>query len=556
MASSNNPFLPQQRGLLTFLIDRVCLWFLGFPPERCSYTTQSARIPISDGLERLELACDLLQPVLPDGVEPVGTVLQTSPYGRGFMIGLIPRAFAARGYQVLLVSSRGTFGSGGEFDPFRTDVKDGKRVVEWMRKQSWYTGTFATIGGSYLAFNQWALLVDPPKDMVAAVTTVSVHDASRAAWETGALNLDIVRWADHLSKQEESMFTWKSLTRPKFEPVVRSVPLAQNVRRHFGDQCHWVDDLITKSDMRDPYYAPMQLEKALERANIPILIVTGWYDIFHEQSVEQYLRLKDRNRNVAMTSGPWSHIKCALGAQANRECFDWIEEHLGGRVEAQRKSPVDYFVTGLQRWRSVPAYPPSTTSTTFYLQEGGGLATELKESNSGCASFTFDPNDPTPTIGGNALAALGAVNDGALAKRKDVLVFETTPLNNGLEFCGKPTIELAHSTSHPFADIFVRVSDVKPNGKSTNVTEAYKRLDPKRSNGEVVKVALNNISHRFLCGRRIRVVIAGGNFPQYARNLGLGDETNTGSEMRSVEHTIHFGDKSASKIYFPVVDKV
>lgn len=550
---SGGQALPQTRGLLTCLIDRIALWFLGFPPERCTYTTQSVRIPIADGLDRIELAGVLLQPVLPTNDKPLGTILEISPYGRGLPIRLSANGFAARGYQVLMVSSRGTFGSGGSFDPFRTEVEDGKSVVDWMRRQTWYTGTFATIGGSYLSFTQFGIMVDAPEDMVAAVTTVSVHDASRVCWDTGALNLDIVRWADRIAMQEEPTFTWKALTRPKVEPILRSIPLAQSVRRHLGDDCRWVDSMITKSDICDPHYAPMQLDRALDRVNIPILIVTGWYDIFLEQSIEQYIRLKERGVAVAITSGPWSHMKCALSAKANRICFDWIEEHLGGRVETKRESPVEYFVTGAQEWRWVHEWPPPCKPVTFYLQPGNRLVRERTTNVPGSASFTFDPQDPTPSIGGNALLSLGAVDDSALAKRKDVLVFDSIPLEDDFEFCGQATIELEHSTSQPYADIFVRVSDVKANGRSTNVTEGYQRLSPDRRQGKTVRVALNNTSHRFLCGRRIRVMVAGGNFPQYARNLGTEDKSNTEHEMRDVEHTVTFSAALLSRIQFPEV---
>ncbi|KAH7064386.1 galactose-binding domain-like protein [Paraphoma chrysanthemicola] len=461
----------------------------------------------------------------------MGTVLQTSPYGRG---------------------SRGTYGSGGEFDPFRIDVEDSKAIVAWMRKQSWYTGKFATIGGSYLSFTQWALMEDPPKDMVAAVATVSVHDGSRACWDTGSLNLDIVRWAKGICTEGESFFSWKALTRPRYEPIVQSATLAEDVGNYLGDKGLWIQKIIAKPDMRDPHYAAMQHSNALERVNLPILIITGCYDIFHEQSIDQYLRLKERGVNVAMTSGPWSHIKCAMSGRSGRECFSWIEEHLGGRIEAKREAAVQYFVTGSEQWKSAATYPPPTAPTTFYLQEDGQLKLEAVTGVTESSSFVFDPSNATPTIGGNALTAIGAVNDSALAKRKDVLVFETAPLETDLEFCGRPKIELEHSTSHPFADVFVRISDVEPNGKSTNVVEGYKRLDPKRDSDEMVRLVLNNNSHCFLQGRKIRVVIAGGNFPQYARNLGMGDEGSAGA-MRSVEHTIHFGGENASRIEFPVV---
>jgi predicted acyl esterase len=188
MASNDQPGVP--RGVFSRLPDRMLAWLIGFPPERCNYTTQSLRIPISDGLLRIELAADLLQPSLNGTLKPLGTILFSSPYGRGLPIAITPRAYAARGYQVLVVSSRGTFGSGGEFDPFRTEVQDGKGVVEWMRNQSWYTGTFATCGGSYLGYVQWALLCDPPKDLIAAVPAVSPHNFARSWLGTGANVLD------------------------------------------------------------------------------------------------------------------------------------------------------------------------------------------------------------------------------------------------------------------------------------------------------------------------------------------------------------------------------
>jgi putative CocE/NonD family hydrolase len=200
MMVANQPGLP--RGLFSRLLDRLLAWLIGLPPERCNFTTQALRIPVSDGLLRIELAADLLRPSATDITKPLGTILVRSPYGRGIAIAFTPRAYAARGYQVLVVSSRGTFGSGGEFDPFRTEVQDGKGVVEWMRKQSWYTGTFATCGASYLGYVQWALLYDPPKDLVAAVPGVSPHNFARVCWGTGAMDLDIIRWADRIAHQE------------------------------------------------------------------------------------------------------------------------------------------------------------------------------------------------------------------------------------------------------------------------------------------------------------------------------------------------------------------
>jgi predicted acyl esterase len=54
----------------------------------------------------------------PRGVSDTPTVLIRSPYGRRSLFGVIGRLFAERGYNAVVQSCRGTFGSGGKFNPF------------------------------------------------------------------------------------------------------------------------------------------------------------------------------------------------------------------------------------------------------------------------------------------------------------------------------------------------------------------------------------------------------------------------------------------------------
>ena len=51
---------------------------------------------------------------------------------------------ARRGYRVLLVKCRGTFGSGGTFEPFTQEADDAADIVAWMRERPWFDGRFAT----------------------------------------------------------------------------------------------------------------------------------------------------------------------------------------------------------------------------------------------------------------------------------------------------------------------------------------------------------------------------------------------------------------------------
>lgn len=544
----------ETRGLAGAFFDQATAWVLGFPSETCNYKRKTICIPISGGLEQFELAADLYQPILQKNSDIAGTILVRCPYGRGLsMTTLYARPFASRGYQVLFVSCRGTFGSGGEFDPARTEEVDGRGVVDWLRNQDWYTGSFATIGGSYMGFTQWALLCDPPKDMVAAVVTVSPHDYSRHYWGTGSLNLDVIGWSEAVAHQEETGFwaTIRKLNSPRrIRPVLDGVPLAEATDTYFNQFAPWLKYRLTHSDLSDPYYKPMQYGRALESAKIPVLLVSGWYDVFFGQTMEQYTRLRESGCEVALTVGPWTHIGAA-NAITFRQTFDWLEEHLSRRNKNSRPSAVQAYVTGANEWRDLPKWPPPTTLYELYLQPSYELSNAKPYLEISSSSFTFNPQHPTPTIGGNLLYGGGSVDDSALAVDTDVLAFTTEPLERDIELLGKATVELIHSSDNPNVDLFVRLSEVDAKGRSHNITETYRRLDPNREL-DIVVLTLYDRGHRFIKGTRIRLIICGGCHPHFGRNLGTGQNSSTGSELRSARHTIHHDRSHVSRLVLPV----
>lgn len=86
-----------------------------------------------------------------------------------------------------------------------------------------------------------------------------------------------------------------------------------------------------------------------------------------------------------------------------------------------------------------------------------------------------------------------------------------------LTILGAPRVTLAHTTGLPDADLFVRISDVDPKRRSRNVTERYTRLGELP---DLEEFALFETAHTFRAGHRIRLIIAGGSFPQFTRNPG------------------------------------
>ena len=162
--------------------------------------------------------------------------------------------------------------------------------------------------------------------------------------------------------------------------------------------------------------------------------------------------------------------------------------------------------------------------------------------------FTYDPADPTPTVGGRLLAPVGGYRkDNKLAERSDVLTFTADTLSQDVYVVGNPILELSHSCDNPHNDLFVRVSEVDAKGRSRNVSDGYRRGT---ADSGSITIELDAVAHKFRAGSRIRVLVAGGSHPRFARNLGTGEPLSTGRRLRPATHTVHVGD-GVSRLRLP-----
>jgi putative CocE/NonD family hydrolase len=282
-----------------------------------------------------------------------------------------------------------------------------------------------------------------------------------------------------------------------------------------------------------------------------VLLIGGWQDLFINQTVAQYEHLRGRGSDVAMTIGPWTHRQMVgkAGGTVIQESLDWLNTHLAG-ADSGRVAPVRVFVTG-QEWQTLSSWPPPTTHQVLHLGPGGGLAAAPPPTAAAPSTFRYAPTDPTPTVGGRLLAAQGGYRDDTtLGHRADVLSFTTEPLAEDLCVFGRPVVELCHGSDNPNVDLFVRVSEVDAQGRSRNVSDGYLRLiapqDP-----QVVRIELDTIAHRFAAGSRIRLLVAGGSHPRFARNTGTGEPPVTARRLVPANHVVHHGQGGISRLVLP-----
>jgi uncharacterized protein len=83
--------------------------------------------------------------------------------------------FASYGYAFALVDVRGRGNSGGEFEPFANEARDGHDVVEWLAQQSFCDGKVAMWGGSYAGYDQWATAKEFPPHLTTIVPAAAAH---------------------------------------------------------------------------------------------------------------------------------------------------------------------------------------------------------------------------------------------------------------------------------------------------------------------------------------------------------------------------------------------
>lgn len=516
------------------------------PPGR--YTVERGiKIPLRDGTELVA------EHWAPAGAAK-GTVLVHSPYGWNALWGAVYGApYAGNGYHVILSSARGTFGSGGDFEPMMNEVDDTADVVEWLRGRPWFEGRFAMVGASYLGFTQWATLMNPPPELAAVVIQVGFHDLGATLREGGAFKLnDFLAWSEFVSRQEEYGLV-RALVKlatidKRLAPAYRRLPLGKGTAQVLGGRAPWFTDWLAHPDLDDPFWSRVRLGSALDQAKVPVLLHAGWLDIFLDQTMEQHARLNERGTEVALTIGPWLHndIEGKAAPKLIPEALDWLAQHLDVIPQERRSAAVKVFVTGADEWRDLAQWPPPTQQLTLHPHADGTLR---PTGGSGTATFTYDPADPTPTVGGRLMTSAGGYrDDSALAGRGDVLSFTGEPLSEPLEIVGSPVATLAHESDNPHADLFVRISEVDRKGKSRNVTDGFVRL-PSTSEDGLVRIEFEPTAHRFSAGNRVRLIVAGGSFPRFDRNLGTGENPLTSTDLLASTRAIALRD---SGVVLPV----
>ena len=181
---------------------------------------------------------------------------------------------------------------------------------------------------------------------------------------------------------------------------------------------------------------------------------------------------------------------------------------------------------------------------------------------SGSDSYTYNPSDPTPALGGPTLTLDPVrVDNRILEARRDVLKFTSGPLSRDLDVIGPIRAQLYVSSDRPTCDFFVRLCDVSPEGTSTNICDGLARtrfaeLAEPIAGAHQVEVMLWPTAHRFRVGHRLRVQISGGAYPRWAINPGTIEPLGATTPRLPQRQKIFHGPEHPSAIVLSVVSEL
>jgi hypothetical protein len=492
------------------------------------------------------------------------TVLVRSPYGRRQLVGLIfGRVLAERGLQVVIQSVRGTFGSEGQFSPF-DERSDGVATLRWLREQPWHAERTGMIGPSYLGLVQWALAPDAGDDLAALAIQVSASQFHGQTWAGGSLSLaTAASWLVLVAAQERRLAPVAIARAIRGLPALFSeLPLVDLDRRATGAEVAWWREGLANSARDDAYWVARDFAAGVAQVAAPVQLVGGWYDIFLPWMLEDFCALQDAGRDSQLVIGPWTHTAPGLIAAGMRQGLAWLRARLLDDYRMVAPAAVRVLVTGERTgggWRDLPSWPPPGTSERrLWLADQGRLADEQPTEKSPIGDrYSYDPTDPTPSVGGPVLLAREPVVDNrALEARADVLTYTTEPLPLTVEAIGAVRVELWVRASSPFFDMFARVCEVDAAGASRNVCDALARVAPERfqqSGDGTWRIGFDlwPIGHRFAAGHRIRLQISSGAHPRYARNPGTGEDPTTATTLRPVDLEVLHGSHHPSMLVLP-----
>ena len=549
-----------------------------FAALKSTITFRRVLIPMRDGLR---LSANVF---LPAEHVAFPVILVRTPYGKGPELTANYRAFVDHGYAVVVEDVRGRYDSEGVFEPLTQEPEDGNETINWIARQSWSNGRVGMIGGSYLGMAQWQAALRANPHLKAIFPVVSGDDDYRDRFYSpgGAFKLGHrLEWlAENLKAPGYQ---------PEFNKYIWHLPIRMADVAATGRRLELYADAMNHPSF-DGFWRAISTREHLEKIRVPVFAVGGWYDNYVESDLDAFVTLHKRTGLNHILIGPWPHSMSYKFAHADfgpeagvpirRLQFQWFDQWLMDKDSPLTSAPpVQVFVMGANRWREHREWPPARARLArFYLDSGGhanaldgdGILRTRVPARQMEDRYTYDPRDPVPTHGGAvccnpSVFPWGPLDQRPVEKRRDVLVYTTSPLRSDMELLGGIKVVLFVTSSARDTDFTAKLVDVFPDGTARILSDGILRMRYRESlekpvlarPGQIYELTIDAgvTDNVFQKGHRIRIEVSSSNFPRFDRNPNTGEPIADETRLLKASQTVYHGPLRASRLELLVMPR-
>ena len=518
--------------------------------------TGNIRVPADDGVM---LETEHYAPRLA-GRHP--TLLMRVPYGlQGF--STVAECYAERGFNVVLQACRAPAARAASSILAHERV-DGLATIAWLKAQDWYDGRLGTTGPSYLGYAQWAISdALPPQSAMA--TKVTSAEFRSVVFPGGAFHLGLwLNWLQTVEGIREDVLRfgrrfWTGSIERRTLRVSMKLPLADADRRAVGHTVpfwqRWVRDAVGN----DGFWEALDHTHRLGLRTPPNHFISGWYDFMVDQLLRDYETLVLAGQQPYLTVGPWVHVASELQAESMRETLSWMRAHLMGDASALREAPVRLYVTGLDAWCDFDAYPPGQPDIQIWHLHPAKVLSLRPVGATPPDTYRYDPKNPTRTSAAPSSPSSAPARWTTPARGPRRRPHHTSePLFTATTLIGNARMTLYARSSLPTADFFVRLCDVDEKGVSTNICDGFVRVGygaPAMPDDIWrLTIKLHATAHAFKRNHRLRVIVASGAHPRYARNTGTDEPLAEATTLVASDIEIFHDPDHPSALHIPAFE--
>ena len=344
-------------------------------------------------------------------------------------------------------------------------------------------------------------------------------------------------------------------------------------------------DRLIRLTPASPEWKEFDFVRDGDRTQVPGLHIDSWYDVIEAYpTVKLFQYLSGNSPNQHLVMGPTAH--CRMGTETEATSvgdrtvgdgrFDyvtmitrWFDRWLKDDRTAPELPPVQYYVLNSSQWKTANAWPPPGGHPVKLLLSSGGHANSAAgdgrlraQATSGEAAdeFVDDPAHPVPSLGGSCCSHEVSREQSGIEARQDVLVYTSEPFVQTTRIVGDVNVTLSMSSSAPDTDLMVKLLEVDASGHAYNLTDTAVRMRYRNGYdsislmqpGKAYTVKLTGLvtATDFLPGHRLRIEVAGTNFPNYERNLHTGGRNFDESVAHTARNRLLHDGRNASFVEF------